>query len=167
MRYLITYDIADDLRRDDIVTILSEYGPRVQLSVFECGIAAAREAARLRARPRELIEPAEDQIRIYPLDDSAVRGWQCWVPACWRSARTLEHHLTGATFTGPVPEDCGRRGWLERADFGYGSQSRDFDAGADGFSVSRPLMPPAMPSRLRPQSSHLGSASQSWLMRAV
>lgn len=74
MRYLIAYDIADDQRRDDVATLLSGYGPRVQLSVFECDIPAPREAARLRARLREIIEPAEDQVRIYPLDDNAIRG---------------------------------------------------------------------------------------------
>lgn len=74
MRYLVTYDIADDRRREDVATVLSGYGPRVQLSVFECDVSSAREAARLRARLRKLIDPAEDQVRVYPLDDSAVRG---------------------------------------------------------------------------------------------
>jgi CRISPR-associated protein Cas2 len=74
MRYVITYDIADDRRREDVATLLSGYGPRVQLSVFECDLPSSREAARLRARIRDLIEPAEDQVRVYPLDDTAVRG---------------------------------------------------------------------------------------------
>jgi len=74
VRYLVTYDIADDRRRDDVATVLSGYGPRVQLSVFECDLASSRDAARLRAKLRELIKPAEDQIRLYPLDDKAVRG---------------------------------------------------------------------------------------------
>lgn len=73
MRYVITYDIADDQRRDDIATLLSGYGPRVQLSVFECDLPSARDAGRLRARLRDVIDPAEDQIRVYPLDDKACR----------------------------------------------------------------------------------------------
>jgi CRISPR-associated protein Cas2 len=44
MRYLITYDIADDRRREDVATVLSGYGPRVQLSVFECDIASHHAA---------------------------------------------------------------------------------------------------------------------------
>jgi CRISPR-associated protein Cas2 len=74
MRYVAAYDIADDRRRDDIATLLSGYGPRVQLSVFECDLASTREAARLRARLRELIDPVEDQIRLYPLDEQACRS---------------------------------------------------------------------------------------------
>jgi CRISPR-associated protein Cas2 len=74
MLYLITYDIADDQRRDDVATLLSGYGPRVQLSVFECEIRTRREAAGLRARLRSLIDPVEDQIRVYPLNDQAARG---------------------------------------------------------------------------------------------
>lgn len=74
MLYLIAYDIADDQRRDDVATLLSGYGPRVQLSIFECDVPAAREVARLRARLRELVDPVEDQVRIYPLDDKAIHG---------------------------------------------------------------------------------------------
>jgi CRISPR-associated protein Cas2 len=74
MRYVVAYDIADDRRRADIATLLSGYGPRVQLSVFECDLASARDAGRLRGRLRELIDPVEDQIRLYPLDDKACRN---------------------------------------------------------------------------------------------
>ena len=37
VRYLVTYDIGDDERREDISLFLTGYGPRVQLSVFEVG----------------------------------------------------------------------------------------------------------------------------------
>jgi CRISPR-associated protein Cas2 len=74
MRYLITYDIADDRRREEVATLLSGYGPRVQLSVFECDLRSSREAAGLRAKLRGLIDPIEDQIRLYPLDERAIRG---------------------------------------------------------------------------------------------
>jgi len=74
MRYLITYDIADDQRREDIATLLSGYGPRVQLSVFECDLRSRQEAAGLRAKLRELISPVEDQIRSYPLDEQAIKA---------------------------------------------------------------------------------------------
>ena len=74
MLYLITYDIADDRRRDDVATVLSGYGPRVQLSVFECELRSRREATALRAKLRNLIDPIEDQVRIYPLDERTARG---------------------------------------------------------------------------------------------
>ena len=74
MRYVVTYDIADDRRREDVATLLSGYGPRVQLSVFECDVRTRREAATLRAKLREMIDPVEDQVRLYPLDErSAAR----------------------------------------------------------------------------------------------
>jgi CRISPR-associated protein Cas2 len=74
VRYLVTYDIADDRRREDVATVLSGYGPRVQLSVFECELATKRAAAELRARLRTLIDAAEDQVRIYPLDEQTIRA---------------------------------------------------------------------------------------------
>jgi CRISPR-associated protein Cas2 len=74
MRYLITYDIADDRRREDVATLLSGYGPRVQLSVFECDTRSRREITDLRAKLRDLIDPGEDQIRLYPLEETAARG---------------------------------------------------------------------------------------------
>jgi CRISPR-associated endonuclease Cas2 len=55
------------------LTLLSGYGPRVQLSVFECDLRSRREAAALRSKLRELIDPVEDQVRLYPLDDRSAR----------------------------------------------------------------------------------------------
>jgi len=72
MRYLITYDIADDGRREDVATVLSGYGPRVQLSVFECDIASPHAAAELPLHLRGLIDIDEDQIRIYTLEGQDV-----------------------------------------------------------------------------------------------
>ena len=74
MLYLIAYDIADDGRRKDVATLLSGYGPRVQLRVFECELRSRREAATLRAKLRKLIDALEDQVRIYPLDERTARG---------------------------------------------------------------------------------------------
>lgn len=72
VRYLVTYDIADDRRREEVATVLSGYGPRVQLSVLECELSTRHAAAGLRARLRGLIDPAEDQIRLYPLDQQTI-----------------------------------------------------------------------------------------------
>jgi len=73
VRYVVAYDIADDGRREDVATLLSGYGPRVQLSVFECDLRTRREAGALQAKLREIIDPVEDQVRVYPLDDRAAR----------------------------------------------------------------------------------------------
>ena len=71
--YVVAYDIADDHRREDVATLLSGYGPRVQLSLFECDFRTGREAVALRLKLRELIDPVEDQVRLYPLDDRSAR----------------------------------------------------------------------------------------------
>jgi CRISPR-associated protein Cas2 len=63
---LVCYDIADDRRREDVACLLSGYGPRVQLSVFECEVGSAGEMRRLRGLLRKRIDPLEDQVRLYP-----------------------------------------------------------------------------------------------------
>jgi CRISPR-associated protein Cas2 len=73
VKYVVAYDIADDHRREDVATLLSGYGPRVQLSVFECEFRTRREAGSVQGKLRDLIDPVEDQIRLYPLDDRAAR----------------------------------------------------------------------------------------------
>ncbi|RKN34155.1 CRISPR-associated endonuclease Cas2 [Micromonospora musae] len=67
MRYLIAYDIADDDRRADVSMFLSGYGPRVQLSVFEVELPDIDAAAAFREHLRDLIDPDDDQVRLYRL----------------------------------------------------------------------------------------------------
>jgi CRISPR-associated protein Cas2 len=73
VKYVVAYDIADDRRREDVATLLSGYGPRVQLSVFECEFRTRSESGAVRAKLRDLIDPVEDQVRLYPLDDRTAR----------------------------------------------------------------------------------------------
>jgi CRISPR-associated protein Cas2 len=80
MRYVVAYDH----RRENVATLLSGYGPRVQLSVFECDFRTRAEAAALQSKVRDLIDPVEDQVRLYPLDDRAARK------ATIIGARTIE-----------------------------------------------------------------------------
>lgn len=74
IRYVACYDIADDRRREDVATLLSGYGPRVQLSVFECEVGGRREAADLKKRLRALVDPVEDQVRLYPLSSTSPQS---------------------------------------------------------------------------------------------
>ena len=60
MKYVVAYDIADDHRREDVATLLSGYGPRVQLSVFECEFRTRREAGSVQGKLRDLIDPVDD-----------------------------------------------------------------------------------------------------------
>lgn len=70
----VIYLVAYDRRREQIAAILSSYGARVQLSVFECELADATIVERVRGLPKRTIEPAEDQIRLYPLPAGSVRA---------------------------------------------------------------------------------------------
>jgi CRISPR-associated protein Cas2 len=66
MTVVVCYDIIDDRRREDVAMLLSGYGPRVQLSVFECEIRSAEELRKLRAELRKRIDTLEHQVRLYP-----------------------------------------------------------------------------------------------------
>ena len=64
---LVCYDIADDRRREDLAEVLVGLGPRVQLSTFECQVRGAAGLRTLRRQIQDIIEVAEDQVRIYVL----------------------------------------------------------------------------------------------------
>ncbi|WP_328435370.1 CRISPR-associated endonuclease Cas2 [Nocardia puris] len=66
-RALVVYDIADNGRRAALSAILAEYGPRVQLSVFEIEILDAKDRRVLLTRIRDIILDEEDQVRIYEM----------------------------------------------------------------------------------------------------
>lgn len=65
MSLLVCYDIADDAIRLRVSNILSRFGPRVQLSTFECRVSTRRELAKLIDALKAEIDPACDQIRVY------------------------------------------------------------------------------------------------------
>jgi len=74
VRYVVCYDMADDSRREDVATLLSGYGPRVQLSVFECELRSREELTGLLGKLRSIVDPIDDQVRVYPLDAAAARS---------------------------------------------------------------------------------------------
>jgi CRISPR-associated protein Cas2 len=61
--YLITYDIADDDRRSDI---LASHGALVQYSVFEVTLPTKKDIQHLHGQLRNRMDRDEDQIRLYP-----------------------------------------------------------------------------------------------------
>jgi CRISPR-associated protein Cas2 len=87
VRYLVTYDIADDDRREGVALYLSGYGPRVQLSVFEVELADRDKALAFRDRLRTLIDDDDDQIRLYPLPADS------WARRLVYGNRTLEERV--------------------------------------------------------------------------
>lgn len=64
---LVCYDVADDRRRGELSDLLEELGPRVQLSVFECKVRGSKEVKGLSDSIRNIIDPHEDQVRVYNL----------------------------------------------------------------------------------------------------
>jgi CRISPR-associated protein Cas2 len=66
MLYVISYDVADDVRRHRVSEALLDFGRRVQYSVFECELDE-KGLAELRARVELAIDPLEDSCRWYRL----------------------------------------------------------------------------------------------------
>ena len=64
--YVISYDIADDRRRNRVHKLLTGFGDGVQYSLFECFLSD-KELVQVRHRLRRLIKTEEDRIRIYSL----------------------------------------------------------------------------------------------------
>lgn len=65
-RYVITYDIADDRRRDRVFRTLQAYADHVQFSVFVAALTT-RELINLRMKLRGHLNDAMDQVLIIDL----------------------------------------------------------------------------------------------------
>ena len=65
-RYLITYDISDDKRRNCVFKTLRDWGDHVQFSVFLCELNR-REYALLKGRLQEFVHKRDDQVLILDL----------------------------------------------------------------------------------------------------
>jgi CRISPR-associated protein Cas2 len=60
-RLLVTYDVCDDRRRNQVFRLLSDQGDHVQFSVFLCELSD-RERVRLLDQLERLLNAAEDQV---------------------------------------------------------------------------------------------------------
>lgn len=65
-RYLVTYDISDDKRRERVFKTLRDRGDHVQFSVFLCELNP-REYALLKGQLQESVHQREDQVLILDL----------------------------------------------------------------------------------------------------
>ena len=81
--YLITYDISDDKRRDEIFRTLKDAGNHTQYSVFLCQLNP-RELAELKSVLTPLTNQAEDQILIVDLG-AAIRAEDLQIEAIGRT----------------------------------------------------------------------------------
>jgi CRISPR-associated protein Cas2 len=75
-RYIVTYDVSDDDRRNRVFKTLRGYGDHIQYSVFRCDMSDS-ERGTLIATLHPLIEHAEDQILIIDLGPVDGRAAKC------------------------------------------------------------------------------------------
>lgn len=78
-RYLITYDISDDERRNLVFKTLRGAGDHIQYSVFRCDLSE-KEKVTLVAQLHPMIHHAEDQILVVDLGPVDGRGSTCVEP---------------------------------------------------------------------------------------
>jgi len=86
--YLVTYDVADDRRRDLVFRLLEDNGDHVQYSVFYCELNESERVV-MEASLKEVINHADDQVLILDLGqgtaplESALRTLgKNYVPPC-------------------------------------------------------------------------------------
>lgn len=72
MFVVVSYDVVDDKRRTKVHNTLKDFGTRVQYSVFECTLDAAKLLT-LSQRLERLIDAGQDSIRMYHLCEGDVR----------------------------------------------------------------------------------------------
>lgn len=73
MKYVVTYDIANDKNRTKLSDLLSGYGTRVNYSVFEIELTVAkREKLLYEIELQKLINKKYDSLRFYHLCENCV-----------------------------------------------------------------------------------------------
>lgn len=75
-RYIVTYDIREDDRRNRVFQTLRGYGDHIQYSVFRCDLSE-RERIVLRSELHPLIDHAADQILLIDLGPVDGRAATC------------------------------------------------------------------------------------------
>ena len=66
MFYVISYDIPDDRRRNQLAKVLKGFGTRVQYSVFEAHLTRP-QFEQMKQAVNGVISPDEDSVRYYAL----------------------------------------------------------------------------------------------------
>lgn len=87
-RYLVTYDVAADDRRNKVFKVLLGFGEHLQYSVFRCDLNQV-DRVRLEAALHPLLDHREDQILLADLGPVDGRGNAC-VSAIGRVYRPVE-----------------------------------------------------------------------------
>jgi CRISPR-associated protein Cas2 len=75
-RFIVTYDISDDDRRNVVFRTLRGHGDHIQYSVFRCDLSD-QERITLTAALHPLIDHQEDQILFFDLGPIDGRAATC------------------------------------------------------------------------------------------
>ena len=62
--YIIAYDISNDKKRNRMAELLSKWGRRINLSVFEC-IFTKSQLAKIKEKIEKSIDNNTDSVKIY------------------------------------------------------------------------------------------------------
>lgn len=85
-RYLVCYDITDERRLTRVFRLLKARGLHFQYSVFLCSLTWP-ELNELTRQVADLIDPAADDVRVYPVPSGDV------ITALGRGDRTPDGSL--------------------------------------------------------------------------
>ena len=84
MLIVVSYDIVDDKKRNQLAKKLLNFGKRVQYSVFECDLNK-QQIEQMKKQTLKFVNPDEDSLRIYKLCEHCIgqiesfgikRGWE-------------------------------------------------------------------------------------------
>lgn len=67
-RWIVSYDVADNKRRRQLVFVLAKRMHRVQESVFE-GLLNIHELRKTLAEAAEVLDCDDDKLRAYPISE--------------------------------------------------------------------------------------------------
>ncbi len=68
MKYLVAYDISSSKVRKKVSRLLTEYGYRIQLSVFYIPDITEGELNTLYMNIKRLVNPRKDRVYFYPVE---------------------------------------------------------------------------------------------------
>ncbi len=71
--YLVCYDISDDKRLRRVAEVCSDFGVRLQYSVFECDLNASEKVV-MEGKLKEVIDQEKDQVLYVSLGPAEGRG---------------------------------------------------------------------------------------------
>lgn len=75
-RYIVTYDITDDRRREAVYKTMRGFGDHLQFSVFRCDLSD-RERVDMTAAVHPLLDHVEDQVLVIDLGPVEGRAATC------------------------------------------------------------------------------------------